>query len=96
VIDFAPARAMLSDGEDEPVYLLLTDERLVVVRADQYAADPATGVYESRRTELGPLEQRAKVLRVTVGGRPFFCRFMTVGDATAFHRLLRRTPDPAV
>lgn len=96
MIDFAPARAMLAGGEDEPVYLMLTEERLVVVRAEPYARDPGTGVYCQPRQELGPLEQRGKVLRVAVEGREFFCRFMTVADATAFHRLLRRTPDPAV
>jgi len=96
MVDFAPVRAMLAEGDDEAVYLMLTEERLVVVRVEPYSEDRNTGVYVSPVLELGPIEQRGKVLRVNVGGRPFYCRFMTVGDATAFHRLLRRTPDPAV
>lgn len=96
MVDFAPARALLAGGEDEPIYLMLTEERLVVVRVDPYSLDRNTGVYACALTELLPIEQRAKVLRLTVGGRAFYCRFMSVGDATAFHRLLRRTPDPAV
>ncbi len=96
MVDFAPARALLAGGDDEPVYLMLTEERLIVVRVEAYSQDRETGTYRTALLELGPIEQRGKVLRVTVGGRPFYCRFMTVGDATAFHRLLRRTPDPAV
>jgi hypothetical protein len=96
MVDFAPARALLAGGDDEPVYLMLTEERLIVVRVDPYSENRDTGTYSSVLLELGPIEQRSKVLRVTVGTRPFYCRFMTVGDATAFHRLLRRTPDPAV
>lgn len=96
MVDFAPARALLAGGEDEPIYLLLTEERLVIVRVDAYSADRDSGVYHCARAELTPFEQRGKVLRLSVGGRTFYCRFMTVDDATAFHRLLRRTPDPAV
>ena len=86
LLDFSPVRLLVEGGETQPLYLFLTDRRLLAVHPDQLDDTPEQAVLESPREDAAFVMLSADTLRLLIPDGPINCRFPSPAVATAFRR----------
>ena len=86
LVDFSPVRRVEDEGGSDPLYLFLTDRRLVVVRPDLLADDPDMAITAVDRADLAFVMLSGDTLRLLMADGPIDCRFPSPAVATAFRR----------